>query len=120
MNSLGGVQRLDALYIAYSFTSQTMIKTAQNMVACMVVKSSVDCTHLDDNTLRIIVDDSFPSTSNVDKAKLYEDLAQVVLNPGPTDKQIAASKALEAYYAQSNPSSQGGGGNLVDNIHKQT
>lgn len=99
MNELGGVQRLDALYISYSFTSQALIGLAQNMVACMIVKSSVDCKDMDDNTLRLIVSDSFPGTANVKKAQLYEDLAQVVLNPGPTDKQIAATKALEALYA---------------------
>ena len=99
MNELGGVQRLDALYVSYSFISTRMISAAQNMVACMVVKSSVNCKDMDDNTLRIIVGDSFPGTANVKKAQLYEDLAQVVLSPGPTDKQIAATKALETLYA---------------------
>ena len=99
MNELGGVQRLDALYISYSFTSKAMITLAQNMVACMVVKSSVDCKDMDDNTLRLIVSDSFPGTANVKKAQLYEGLAQVVLIPGPTDKRISATKALEALYA---------------------
>ena len=69
------------------------------MVAWMIVKSSVDCKDMDDNTLRLIVSDSFPGTANVKKAQLYEDLAQVVLNPGPTEKQVAATKALEALYA---------------------
>ena len=79
MNELGGIQRLDALYISYSFTSSAMTTLAQNMVACMIVKSSVDCKDLDDNTLRLIVSDSFPGTTKVKKAQLYEDLAQVVL-----------------------------------------
>ena len=103
MNELGGIQRLDAIYISYSFTSSAMIQLAQNMVACMIVKSSVDCKDLDDNTLRLIVSDSFPGTANVKKAQLYEDLAQVVLVPGPTEKQIAATKALEALYALDKP-----------------
>jgi hypothetical protein len=98
MNSLGGVQRLDAYFFAYSFTSDTLIKEVQNIVACMVVKSSVDCTDVDDNTLRVIVNDSFPSLEKSQLTGLYEQLASIVLSSPPTEAQISATTALEKIY----------------------
>lgn len=102
MDDLGGIARLDALYLAYTFKSQSLVTNAQNMVACMVIKSSVDAKNMDDNTLRIIVNDSFPQATPASKASVYESLAACLLNPPPTEQQIAATKALEQFW-QSQP-----------------
>ena len=119
MNPLGGVQRLGTYFFAYSFTSQTLITNAQNMVACMVVKSSVDCKEMDDNTLRVIVNDSFVTLNNAQVAALYELLAEIVLPTPPTQAQIEATTALEKLYIsmQSNPQTRA---QLNDFVHWQS
>ena len=98
MDPLGGVSRLDAFYMAYTFTAQGLIEDCQNFVACCVVKSSVDMKSLDDDSLRIIVNDSFASLSNSQKAELLQQVQIALLPAPPTDKQVAGTKALAQFW----------------------
>ena len=98
MDPLGGVSRLDAFYMAYTFTAQGLIEDCQNFVACCVVKSSVDMKSLDDDSLRIIVNDSFAGLTSAQKAGLLEQVQIALLPEPPTEKQVAGTKALAAFW----------------------
>ena len=42
MNELGGLQRLDALYISYSFTSSAMMITSAQNLSVLITGDQVD------------------------------------------------------------------------------
>ncbi|KAI0184268.1 hypothetical protein EV127DRAFT_505388 [Xylaria flabelliformis] len=103
VNPLGGVERLDAYYFAYAFTSQQLLTNAQNVVAACVVKSSVKTDNIDDNTLRVIVNDAFPSLTAAQRAQIYEQLAIIILPAPPPEAKVAATTALEKLYETTIP-----------------
>ena len=106
MDPIGGISRLDVLFMSYSFESQALVTVAQNMVACYVVKSSIDLSQMDDNTLRIIIDDSFSGLSNTTKVQLYEAMAPIVLPIPPTEAAIKATEELEELWKTVDPKQQ--------------
>ena len=55
----GGISRLNSLFFVYNFSSEGLIKTAKSVVAYYVVKSSADIREVDDNTLRVLVNQCF-------------------------------------------------------------
>ncbi|KAL8790958.1 MAG: hypothetical protein Q9195_006103 [Heterodermia aff. obscurata] len=104
VNPIGGVERLDAYYFAYTVTSKSLTTSTQNAVALVVVKSSVKIDNLDDDTFRVIVDDSFPSLTLAIRAQLYEKLAIIVLPTPPNEAKVTATTALEKLWETTSPS----------------
>ncbi len=56
------------------------MKTAKSVVACCIVKSSADVTAVDDNTLRVLVNQCF-ETSELDLRKaIYGEMRDALFN----------------------------------------
>ena len=56
------------------------MKTAKSVVACCIVKSSADVTAVDDNTLRVLINQCF-ETSELDLRKaIYGELREALFN----------------------------------------
>ncbi|KAH7103007.1 hypothetical protein BKA62DRAFT_82242 [Auriculariales sp. MPI-PUGE-AT-0066] len=106
MDPMGGIYRLDAYYLSYTFTAKALLDSVSNFIAVCVVKSSVDMRGLDDDSLRIIVNDSFSSISNDRKALLLEQVQIALLPTPPTDKQIQATAAIAKFWSENVQSAQ--------------
>ncbi|KAF5017829.1 hypothetical protein F66182_10211 [Fusarium sp. NRRL 66182] len=74
IDPLGGISRLDTLFFCYNFTSEGLAKTAKSVVACCVVKSSADVTKVDDNTLRVLVNQCFETSDLSLRKAIYSEL----------------------------------------------
>ncbi|MCJ1407425.1 hypothetical protein MMC19_001496 [Ptychographa xylographoides] len=79
-----------------------LIQNAQNVVASAVIKSSVKTDNMDDNTLRVIINDSFPSLPENGRAEIYEQMAIIILPQPPSNAKTQAAQALEQIY-KNNP-----------------
>lgn len=55
-------------------------------------------TAVNDETLRVIVNDAFPTLSNSGRVKLYVQLATAILSVPPTEAQIRALEALAKFW----------------------
>ena len=106
VNELGGVERLDVYYFAYAFTSQKLLTNVRNVVASVVVKSSVQIDDIDDNTLRVLVNNSFPTLSADVRIQLYEQLCLIVPKNPPSETVQTATKAMEAILLANPPTSR--------------
>ncbi|CCO28715.1 hypothetical protein RSOLAG1IB_06141 [Rhizoctonia solani AG-1 IB] len=92
IDPLGGISRLDALFFVYNFSSEGLMKTAKSVVATCVVKSSADVREVDDNTLRVLVNQCF-ETSPLDLRKaIYGELCDALYN----SKDPAYKASLQA------------------------
>ncbi|CAE6463196.1 unnamed protein product [Rhizoctonia solani] len=92
IDPLGGISRLDALFFVYNFSSEGLMKTAKSVVAACVVKSSADVREVDDNTLRVLVNQCF-ETSPLDLRKaIYGELNDALFN----SKDPAYKASLQA------------------------
>ena len=89
---------LDQYYLSYNYTSEAFVKHISNSVACCVVKSSIDLKVLNDDTLRLIVNDSFPGLSNTKRAELYSAIAVAILPIPPTKAAMDATSALAKFW----------------------
>ncbi|KAF5610420.1 hypothetical protein F25303_14532 [Fusarium sp. NRRL 25303] len=74
IDPLGGISRLDTLFFCYNFNSEGLAKTARSVVACCVVKSSADVTKVDDNTLRVLVNQCFETSELSLRKAIYGEL----------------------------------------------
>ncbi|KAG8740580.1 hypothetical protein FRC11_000186 [Ceratobasidium sp. 423] len=80
IDPLGGISRLDALFFVYNFSSEGLMKTTKSVVAACVVKFSADVREVDDNTLRVLVNQYF-ETSPLDLRKaIYGELSGALFN----------------------------------------
>lgn len=91
VDPLGGISRLDTLFFVYSFQSEGIMKLSQSVVAACVVKSSADTSAVDENTLRVLINQAFESSAlelqvsifeQISKT-LFKDVAVPVLKPPP-------------------------------------
>ncbi|KAK4211497.1 hypothetical protein QBC37DRAFT_426769 [Rhypophila decipiens] len=74
IDPLGGISRLDTLFFCYNFESEGLKKTAKSVVACCVVKSSADVKEVDDNTLRVLVNQCFETSDLGLRKAIYGEL----------------------------------------------
>jgi hypothetical protein len=74
IDPLGGISRLDTLFFVYNFSSEGLAKTAKSVVACCVVKSSADVKEVDDNTLRVLVNQCFETSDLSLRKAIYGEL----------------------------------------------
>ncbi|KAI8662097.1 hypothetical protein LRP88_12628 [Fusarium phalaenopsidis] len=74
IDPLGGISRLDTLFFCYNFSSEGLQKTAKSVVACCVVKSSADIKEVDDNTLRVLVNQCFETSDLSLRKAIYGEL----------------------------------------------
>ncbi|QRW11899.1 hypothetical protein RhiLY_10898 [Ceratobasidium sp. AG-Ba] len=97
VDELGGIARLDTLFFVYNFRAAGLRDTAGSVCAACVVKSSADVTSIDDNTLRVIVNQCFEtSDKNLRKQILAEVQAAVAesrKHPEPPLKLENGSKS---------------------------
>jgi hypothetical protein len=71
---LGGVYRIDLHFFAYRYISSQLKDTAKEVLAVSIVISSADITKLRDNTLRIIVQQTYEKSSKEEQLAIYEQL----------------------------------------------
>ncbi|KAI9766339.1 MAG: hypothetical protein M1840_006603 [Geoglossum simile] len=89
IDPLGGISRLDTLFFVYNFSSEGLQKTAKSVVACCVVKSSADIKEVDDNTLRVLVNQCFETSDLSLRKAIYLELREALFNS--KDPQYIAS-----------------------------
>jgi hypothetical protein len=80
IDPLGGISRLDTLFFVYNFSSEGLQKTAKSVVACCVVKSSADIKEVDDNTLRVLVNQCFETSDLSLRKAIYLELRDALFN----------------------------------------
>jgi len=91
IDPLGGISRLDTFFFVYNFSSEGLIKTAKSVVACCIVKSSADVTQVDDNTLRVLVNQCFETSELELRKAIYGELREALFN----SKDPSYLKSLE-------------------------
>ncbi|KAF1974485.1 hypothetical protein BU23DRAFT_553181 [Bimuria novae-zelandiae CBS 107.79] len=80
VDPLGGISRLDIAFFVYNFSSEGLRKTAQSVVACCIVKSSANITKIDDNTLRVLVNQCFETSELQLRRAIYAELHESIFN----------------------------------------
>jgi hypothetical protein len=70
IDPLGGISRLDTYFFVYKFSSKGLMKTAEAVIACSIVKSSAETSDVNDNTLRVLVNQCF-ETSGIELRKVH-------------------------------------------------
>ena len=78
----------------------------QNIVASVVVISSVQSDDIDDNTLRVLVNNSFPTLSADVRIQLYKQLCLIIPKSPPSEAVQTATKAIEAILLANPPASR--------------
>ena len=76
----------------YNFASAGLLKTARAVVACCIVKSSADIREIDDNTLRVLVNQCFETSELELRKAIYAELHQAIFD----NKDPAYKAALQA------------------------
>ncbi|KAG9123964.1 hypothetical protein FRC07_013355 [Ceratobasidium sp. 392] len=99
IDPLGGISRLDALFFVYNFSASGLMSTVGSVCAACIVKSSADVTSVDDNTLRVLVNQCF-ETSSIDLRKaIYGELRDALFNSKDPLYIASLQKAREAQQA---------------------
>lgn len=62
----------------YNFESEGLTKVTKSVVAVCVVKSSADTTAIDDNTLRVLINESFESSQIDIRKAIYAEIREVL------------------------------------------
>lgn len=74
--ALGGVYRIDLHMFAYEYTSEQLTKHCQKVVAVSVVLSSADISKLDDNTLKVIVQETYADSAPEKMQNIYKQIKE--------------------------------------------
>ncbi|MCJ1268274.1 hypothetical protein MMC22_008161 [Lobaria immixta] len=93
IDPLGGISRLDTVFFVYNFESEGLIKTANSVVASCVVKSSADTKAIDDNTLRVLVNECFETSSMDLRKAIYGEIREVLFNSDDSEYQRSLREA---------------------------
>ena len=74
------------------------MKTAKSMVACCVVKSSADITAVDDNTLRVLVNQCFETSDIQLRKAIYGELRDAIFYSKDPEyiKSLAEARKAQA------------------------
>lgn len=95
IDPLGGISRLDTLFFVYNFSSEGLQKTAKSVVACCVVKSSADVKEVDDNTLRVLVNQCFETSDLSLRKAIYGELRDALFYSKNPEYIAALQKARD-------------------------
>ncbi|KAI8623251.1 hypothetical protein F5Y19DRAFT_459071 [Xylariaceae sp. FL1651] len=86
---LGGVFRIDMHFFAYRFTSTQLKESVKEVLAVSIVISSADLSTVSDNTLRVIVQQTYSESTKDEQTAIYEQLKKA----RDEDKQPSTSEA---------------------------
>ncbi|KAI9866425.1 MAG: hypothetical protein M1813_001547 [Trichoglossum hirsutum] len=71
---LGGVFRIDMHFFAYRYTSNQLKDVAKEVLTVSIVISSADLKNVSDNTLKVIVQQTYSQSSKEEQQDIYEQL----------------------------------------------
>jgi hypothetical protein len=80
----------------YNFTSEGLKKTAKSVVACCIVKSSADIREIDDNTLRVLVNQCFETSDLELRRAISAELHEAIFNSNDPAYKAALQTAKAA------------------------
>eukprot|EP01039_Chlorochromonas_danica_P003428 gene3429-3755_t len=72
----GGIQRIDFYLYSYQFTSKSLIEVTKNVVVCCMMLSSVAAQDVSGSTLRVVLQNNYPSEP-IDK---LQNLYKMIMN----------------------------------------
>lgn len=81
------------MFFVYNFESEGLMKTANSVVASCVVKSSADTKAIDDNTLRVLVNECFETSSMDLRKAIYGEIREVLFNSDDSEYQRSLREA---------------------------
>lgn len=66
------------MFILQAYQDIKMRTLVRDLLACLVIRSEVDMETVDEGTMRLVVDDSYPSATDGEKLALYEELVAMM------------------------------------------
>jgi hypothetical protein len=92
--SLGGVFRIDMHFFAYRYTSDQLQSIAKQVLAVGIVVSSADLKKVSDNTLRVIVQQTYSKSTKEEQQAIFNQLKEAKED----DNQPSTSQAAHELY----------------------